>query len=212
MTKREFPTYAGTREEWAYAILEAVRPQLAAYGIVMPEGHSVRVGVVPIGRRGTGGSLGYCYSTKKSQCGTVNYIALCTRHEDPADLAHTLIHEYLHACDNCVSGHRHRWGRWAAAIGMQAKGHKRTTALQSLIDDALHAVGTPAAHAPSTRGGAVAHAALPSQVRVACPECGQHVYVPQRAYLDEFRVACGDCNRWMTDDVPAKAPRRGGKK
>jgi hypothetical protein len=197
-----FPAYTGTREAWAYAIIDFLAPALAAKGIVMPEGRSVRVGVLPLSR----GRLGFCSPSKRSECGTVSFIGLCTKQAEPAELVHTLTHEYLHACDDCVSGHRHRWKRWAVALGMSAKGHERNADFERLIDAALRAVGVPIAHVASTVPARPA--ALPSQTRLDCKQCGMHAYVPtMAALLDEYFVFCGDCQRRMLPLEPGERKR-----
>lgn len=183
----EFPAYTGTREAWAYAILDALAPRLADMGIKMPEGRTVRVGVLPLSR----GRLGFCCGSGKSESGNVNFIGLCTKQAEPVELVHTLVHEFLHACDDCMSGHRHRWARWAKLLGMQAKGHDRGAVLSALIHDALHAVGTPAAHVASVTPAAAA--ALPSQCRMECPSCKAHAYIPMKAAMDDYFIYCGDC-------------------
>ena len=200
-TPGKFPAYTGTREAWAYAVLDFIAPRLAPLGISMPEGRTVRVGVLPLSR----GRLGQCSPSARSACGTVCFIGLGTKQVDPRELVHTLIHEYMHACDDCQSGHRHRWARWAAALGMKAKGHDRSTALAALIDSALHHVGLPAAHVPSV--GPMQMASLPSQQRMQCPECAAHAYIPMKAALSGYTLGCGDCNRQME---PVDRVRRAG--
>ncbi len=185
--------YAGNREGWANEILGVLRPRLADLGITMPEGRTVRIGVTPLSR----GVLGRCWAAKLSQSGTVNFIGLCTKQADPAELVHTLIHEYIHAADDCQSGHRNRWAKWAAVLGMKAKGHSRNALGNTLIRDALVAVGIPVQHEPSQVLAAAS--AVPSQIRVECCSCKQHAYVPRRAHVDGFELVCGSCDVLMSE-------------
>lgn len=190
------PMYAGNREAWAYEILDFVGPALAAKGIQLPAGRTIRVGVLPLSRS----RLGECHPTSQSASGTVSFIGICTKQANPRELVHTLIHEFLHACDDCQSGHRHRWARWAAAVGMKAKGHERSAALAALIDSALHRVGVPSAHEPSV--GGLQKLSLPSQQRVSCLSCNAHAYMPMGAATAGYFVSCGPCGLQM---IPARA-------
>jgi hypothetical protein len=193
------PVYTGTREDWANRVLDRLVPDLSALGIQMPEGRTVRIGIVPLSKS----RLGFCAPAAHSASGTVNFIGLCTKQAEPSELVHTLIHEYLHACDDCQSGHRNRWKRWAEMLGMQAKGHARNAMCESMIRGALSAIGRPVQHeASKTR---TAGLALPSQVRVDCHPCGQHVYIPRRAFEGGYAVCCGVCSMQMFQPA-AKLP------
>ena len=191
---RDFPAYAGTREEWVNRVIEFVAPRLAELGIAMPPERAVRVGVTPLSSK----KLGVCYVAKKSVTGTINFIGLCTKQADPRELVHTLVHEYLHACDDVQSGHRHRWKRWADLLGMKARGHDRNAFFDQLIDDALTAVGVAAQHVASREVGRTAN---PSQVRLCCRLCLRHVHMPRRLQDEGFVVICADHGEPMQPDL-----------
>lgn len=196
MTMNGFPAYEGTREDWANKILGFFAPRLAELGIVMPPERSVRVGVTPLSRT----TLGRCHSSNQSATGSVNFIALCTKQADARELVHTLVHEYLHACDDCASGHRHRWKRWADKLGISARGHERNALLDQLINAALATVGEPVQHVAS-KGRPPARK---SQVRVVCPTCRRHAHVPAKAHAEGFTVSCYACIEIMLD--PEESP------
>ncbi len=188
-----FPTYAGNREGWANEILGVLQPRLAGLGITMPDGRTVRIGVTPLSRT----TLGVCHPARLSTSGTVNFISLCTKQASADELVYTLIHEYLHAADDCMSGHRNRWARWAALLGMKAKGHECNALGRDLIHDALRAVGVPVQHEPSKPG--LAALSVPSQIRVQCPGCEQHAYIPRKAFEDGYALRCGPCSTLMQE-------------
>jgi hypothetical protein len=197
----KFPLYVGSREDWANLVLERLVPDLAAIGIEMPDGRAVRIGVGPL----SNGKLGVCFPAAKSSSGTVNFIGLCTKQAEPQELVHTLIHEYLHACDDCQSGHRNRWHRWAQLLGMKRAGHERSAMCTALIDDALKNIGLPVQHEPSVVKPAAN--AMPSQVRITCPKCAQHVYMPFKAYAEDYFIYCGACELQMSYVEPS--PKKG---
>lgn len=184
------PVYAGTREEWAIQMLVRMIPALCTLGIAMPEGRGIRIGVVPLPES----KLGQCHAAAQSASGNVNFIALSTRQADPVELAHTLVHEFVHACDNCQSGHRGRWARWAALLGMSAQSHTRNEWFDMLLYQALVEVGVPLQHEPSVPNP---RKSTTSQVRVTCPCCAQHAYIPHRAFDEGYRVSCTRCTQEM---------------
>jgi hypothetical protein len=179
-------------------------PHLEGIGIAMPAGRTVRVGVVPLGTR----RLGFCCPARKSESGNVNFIGLSPAAANPLDLAHVLLHEFLHAADDCMSGHRHRWARWATAVGIKRTGTERTDSCQVLLEGALQAVGAPAQHEPTAPVLPAIFAAEPSQQRVACSACKQHAYIPRKAYLGGMTLICGECSVEM---FPVPPRRRGAR-
>jgi hypothetical protein len=182
------PVFEGAREEWAEVVLAHLFIELACIGISWntPEGRQIRVALAPMSRT----KLGQCHSSKKSVGGDVNMITLSTDQGEPIELVHTLLHELLHALDDCHSGHKGRWARWAKQIGIEMRGHERGPIAEQLVQDTLRAVGVPKAHVqtvPSSRK------AGSSQVRVHCPECSKHVNMPRGLADGGFSIACVAC-------------------
>ena len=190
--KPALEVYQGTREEWAQMILGNLFLALTEIGIAWntPTPRELRVALAPLPRT----TLGRCHSSKKSVGGNVNMIDLSTDQGDPLELTHTLLHELLHALDDCHSGHRGRWRRWADQIGIERVGHKRGPIAEKLVQDALAAVGTPGNHVQTVPSKRKAES---SQIRFACPECSRHVHMPRKLADEGFAVGCVECEAAM---------------
>lgn len=186
--------FAGNREEWCNEIVAAMLPMLAVHGITFPDERQVRCAVTA-GLKRT--SLGLCHSAKSSTDGRTNFIDVSTAQAEPMDLAHTLLHELLHACDDCHSGHRGRWKRWAGIVGIQSKGHARGPVAQAILDAALERVGVPGQHVPSITQKALRRI---SQIKFWCPDHHGHVHMPTLQAVDGFRVGCAACGQLMVCD------------
>lgn len=187
--------FQGTREQWAEAIAAALREPLSELGIE-PTGRprQVRIALAPL----RGALLGLCYGSQKSVNGDTNLITISTDQGSALELVHTVLHELLHAYDDCKSGHRGRWKRWAEIIGMKAKGHTRGLVAETLVCDALAEVGAPALHV-QTQSKKIARP--PSQIKFTCPSCDHHVHMPTKmAVKGDFNVQCICCLQTLCGD------------
>ncbi len=184
------PPFEGTREEWAERIVVALFPMLVDEGIT-PVGNDrgVRIAIAPL----PASKLGVCYSANKSRDGSVNIITLSTAEADPAALVHTLLHELWHAFDDCRSGHRNRWKRWANHIGIEIRGTDvRGPIAARMVNQALAEVGVPLSHVVTVYERDKARS---SQVRFECPKCGIHVHMPLKLADDaRNKVGCVGCS------------------
>ena len=187
--------FKGTREQWAEAVAAALREPLCELGI-KPTGEprQVRIALAPL--RGT--LLGLCYASQKSVNGDTNLITISTDQGSPLELVHTILHELLHAFDDCKSGHRGRWKRWADIIGMKAKGHARGPLADKLVHDALAEVGAPALHVQTQ---SKKKSRPPSQIKFTCTGCLRHVHMPTKlAIKGDFNVQCSCCLETLQGD------------
>jgi hypothetical protein len=195
--------FAGNREEWCNEIVAVMLPMLAEHGITFPPERQVRCAVSPSVR---GDALGVCHGSRKSVDGRTNFIDVSTVQAEPVDLAHTLLHELLHACDDCQSGHRGRWKRWASLIGIQRKGHDRGPIAEHIIVTALATVGIPAQHVPSHTRKTVRKV---SQIKFWCRNEHGHVHMPTRQAVSGHRIACMTCMTPMVCDEELLATLKG---
>jgi hypothetical protein len=184
--------FHGTREEWAVSISLALLPELAKLGITMVgERRQIRVAVAPLPAT----KLGLCYSASKSVAGNTNIITLSSDQGEPIELAHTLLHEILHALDDCRSGHKGRWARWAEMLGMERCGHARNAQADQMLRSALERVGLPALHVQTK---SQRRKQRKSQVRFICTSCGGHVHMPAAiAEAGTFHLLCTTCDRQL---------------
>lgn len=121
---------------WAEEALAAAVPHLEKVGIFQPPGRRLCVEFAPLEN-----AAGQCSILRAD----LARIEVTTRHsavEDPRTLVHVLIHEQLHAADDCRSGHAGQWAWWAGRIlGMQARGYTRNAACDRIITRILRELG-----------------------------------------------------------------------
>jgi hypothetical protein len=105
-----------TREAWLHQAIEAFRPRFAAAGLPLPAKIHVGVGFGYGAKRESAVVLGQCWARRASADG-VNHIFISPQEADPAAMLVTLLHELIHAADDCASGHRGPFAAAAARLG-----------------------------------------------------------------------------------------------
>ena len=108
-----------TREEWLNAALAALRPWFKSRaGVEIPSDARVSVGFPG------GGSarkrIGECWPRARST-DKVNEIFISPVLQDPVRMLDVLVHEAVHAVDDCVSGHKKAFKTVALAVGLTGK-------------------------------------------------------------------------------------------
>ena len=108
-----------TREEWLNAGLNALRPWFEEKAKVsIPLDTRVSVGFPG------GGSarkrIGECWPRVRST-DKVNEIFISPVLQDPVRMLDVLVHEAVHAVDDCVSGHKKAFKTVALAVGLEGK-------------------------------------------------------------------------------------------
>ena len=109
-----FPTH-NLRESWLLAAIDAVRPLFLAKQHLIPECQ------VSVGFASTGNSLGHigqCWSTRSS-AGKVNQIFISPALSDPFEVLDTLVHELIHAVDDCQHKHGKEFKKIALSLGLK---------------------------------------------------------------------------------------------
>ena len=98
---------------------------MAAVGHITPifesRGHVVPRVKVSVGFPSTGGKgrhLGQCWSSKAAEDG-INQIFIAPHLKTPLDFLNTLVHELVHAVDNCKSGHGEGFRKIALNVGLK---------------------------------------------------------------------------------------------
>jgi hypothetical protein len=105
-----------TREQWMLAGIEALRPHFAAAGIDIPE--HVRISTGWPGGKGTKASvIGQCWASSTVSDGT-SAIFISPVLKSPVAILSTIVHELVHAVDDCKSGHRGAFVKMAKAVGL----------------------------------------------------------------------------------------------
>lgn len=108
-----------TREAWLVAAVKALRPLFKAVDKAPPDGVQVSVGY----GRGKGSKVhGVCYSKSATE-GELSTIFISPEiaSGDPVYLLGVLLHELIHAADNCESKHHGWFAKTAKAVGLTGK-------------------------------------------------------------------------------------------
>ncbi len=168
-----------TREEWLTNAVDALRPVFYEAGLSIPAKVKVSCGwpskkalASPVtGKR----ALGQCFASATSAEG-YNEIFISPVLDDAIAVLDVLVHELVHAADDCVHGHRGPFASMARAVGLEGKltsTHAGPELLAAL--NALNLPPYPHASVDVNRAG------LPKQstrlIKVACGECGYPVRV-----------------------------------
>ena len=120
------------RESWLMEAVEQIKPIFERMGYQVPL-VKVSVGFPSTGSKGR--HLGQCWSTRSSDDG-INQIFIAPHLPTPIEVLDTLVHELVHAVDDCQSGHGENFKRIAKDIGL--KGPMRSAgADESLMKDLI---------------------------------------------------------------------------
>lgn len=187
-----------TREAWLVAAVEALAPLFAEKaGKRLPK---VRVSVGWPGGRGRKNSvIGQCWATGAAEDKVAQIFVSPVLNDVPKVLA-TLVHELVHAVDDCQSGHKGEFVKVAKAVGLTGK-WTATVAGEELAEtlDALH----------SKTLGKYPHAALANvdgadgpkkqgtrMLKVVCAEASEDPYLVRmtRKWLDAYGAPSCPCH------------------
>jgi hypothetical protein len=107
-----------TREAWLHQAIGAFRFRFAEIGLPLPEKLHVSVGFGYSSRAESKYILGQCWARRASADG-VNHIFLGPQEGDPAAMLVSLLHELIHAADDCASGHKGAFAEAATRLGFE---------------------------------------------------------------------------------------------
>lgn len=103
------------REKWLMQAVDHILPIFERAGYAIP---IVKVSVGFPSTGGKGRHLGQCWSTKSAEDG-VNQIFIAPHLQTPLDFLDTLVHELVHAVDDCESGHGDNFKKIALGVGLK---------------------------------------------------------------------------------------------
>ncbi|WP_343955567.1 hypothetical protein, partial [Nonomuraea longicatena] len=110
-----------TREAWLHRAVEILRPRYVALGLPIPERLHLSIGYGYKGRGGESRTIeGFCVTRFGSKDG-VNHIFISPEIEETWRVLAVLMHELIHAGDDCASGHKGTFARVAKALGFKGK-------------------------------------------------------------------------------------------
>lgn len=105
-----------TREEWLQAAIEMIRPTFLSKGYHIPDDCQVSCGFASTGLRSH--HIGQCWSRKSSSDGR-NQIFISPALHDPLEVMDTLVHELVHAVDDCQHKHGREFKKIAMKVGLE---------------------------------------------------------------------------------------------
>lgn len=159
-----------TREQWLNLALDHVRTLFAEKAsVTVPADARVSVGFPG------GGSarkrIGECWTRKMSSKG-VNEIFISPVLRDQHAMLEVLVHEAVHAADDCQSGHRGFFRKTAKAVGLEGKmtATHAGAELSAWIKDLLVNKLPPLDHGSLSLSGRTKQPTL--MRKIECPECG----------------------------------------
>lgn len=187
------------REEWLTSAIVHIRPIFKDSGLEIPESVSVSVGFPS--KKATSAkkmSIGQCWPTSSSP-EKVSHIFISPVLDDGVEALSVLVHELIHAIDDCKSKHGGPFVRMARAVGLEGKpsathaGEDLTRKLKIIVDvigEYPHKGLTLTPSSSSSKG---------RLVKVFCEECGYTVRTT-RKWIEVALPICGSCNKEMVEE------------
>jgi len=154
-----------SREDWLNKALLLIRNELIDARTTLTTSRQIRVSLAPMASK----TLGMCYPSSRSTDGA-NEITITMHNHDSERILATLVHEAIHAYDDCASKHRGAFRTAALAVGLEGK-MTATNAGPELASTLAEYV---------TLLGPIPHSALSHQAKdkgrnnnkIKCDDCG----------------------------------------
>lgn len=165
------PSYTiPTREQWLVAAVDRLSPLFVGFGYAVPPCR-VSCGFASTGLRS--GHIGQCWSRKSGADG-VNQLFISPALADLVEVLDTLVHELVHAVDDCQNKHGKAFKKIALRIGLQGPMRSAAAgpALKARLQALAHELG-PYPHAKLQVP--VRKATRSPRPRAKCPQCSYQV-------------------------------------
>ena len=165
-----------TRETWLLAAVDLLRPVFLAKHHVIPSDVMVSCGFASTGTRSH--HIGQCWS-RQSSTNDKNQIFISPALHEPVEVLDTLVHELVHAVDDCQHKHGKEFKKIALSLGME--GPMRSAGAGAELKKTLQELAKQLG--PYPHGALkVAHRKVVSRARARakCPECGFQVPMYKR--------------------------------
>lgn len=186
-----------TREEWLHVAKNELKTLLWNKGIALPDAVRVACGF-PRWSRGASHAIGQCWPHRASGDGS-SEIFVSPSLDDPIKVSEVLVHELIHAADDCRNGHRGPFRRMAIAVGLQ--GPMRATHAGPELRERLNAISVQLGPYPHARLDATQNPAKQGTrlVKVVCNR-PSHSYSlwTTRMWLDDGTPTC-PCGATMSE-------------
>jgi len=164
------------REQWLMRAVDHLMPIFERSGYAIPI-VKVSVGFPSTGAKGR--HLGQCWSTKSAVDG-VNQIFIAPHLQTPFDFLDTLVHELVHAVDDCQSGHGENFKKIALDVGL--KGPMRSAGAGDWLKQDLMRIAETLGSFPHGRLSLPVRTMqkTPKRPGAKCEKCGYEVIVLKR--------------------------------
>jgi hypothetical protein len=164
------------REFWLITAIDALRPLFADHDYELPD-VMVSCGFPSTGKRSR--HIGQCWSRSASDR-AVNQIFISPVLHEPVAVLDTLVHELVHAVDDCASSHGKNFKRIATSVGLT--GPMRSTVAGDALKARLEGIALTLGPYPHSRLDVVTGSGTsrPARPRAICPECGFEVPMLKR--------------------------------
>ncbi len=165
-----------TREEWLLAAVEAVRPLFIEKHHQIPSDCRVSCGFASTSTRSH--HIGQCWS-KESSTDKRNQIFISPALHEPLEVLDTLVHELVHAVDDCAHKHGKEFKKIATSLGMI--GPMRSAGAGPALKAKLELIAKHLGPYPHGKLKVVHRKATSrSRPRAKCPTCGFQVPMLKR--------------------------------
>ena len=159
------------REQWLMRAVDHLLPIFERSGYSVPA-VKVSVGFPSTGARGR--HLGQCWSTKSAVDG-INQIFIAPHLQTPFDFLDTLVHELVHAIDDCIHHHGPEFKKIATDVGLQ--GPMREASAGPWLKEHLIGIAKQLGKYPHSKIN-LAHSSSKKtgpRPRAKCKKCGYEV-------------------------------------
>lgn len=196
MTTLNIENKIPTREEWLVNCTNDLRDNLFSNnGYEIPTDVKVSCGFPSSNARaGKKQAIGVCHPRSHSE-DNINEIFLNPCESDSVDVLGTLVHELIHAIDDCANGHNKAFKDMALAVGLTGK-MTATTSSPELVEHLESLV---------IKYGQYPHAKIDTSQRkkqttrmlkVECETCETTAYQSNKQ-LEENPVKCSHCDEYL---------------
>lgn len=165
-----------TREEWLLAAVDLIRPLFQTKGYNIPADCQVSCGFASTGLRSH--HIGQCWSRKSSSDGR-NQIFISPALVDAVEVLDTLVHELVHAVDDCEHKHGKEFKKIALKVGLEGQMRSASAgkALKATLMELAKQLGSYPHGRLQVHHRKVASSPRP---RAKCPDCGYTVPMLKR--------------------------------
>lgn len=165
-----------TREDWLLAAVEQIRPIFALKRHQIPLDCQVSCGFASTGTRSH--HIGQCWS-KSSTANETNQIFISPTLGEPVEVLDTLVHELVHAVDDCQHKHGKEFKKIALSLGMVGpmRSAEAGPELKAKLIEISKTLGPyPHGKLKVTHRKVISR----SRPRAKCPDCGFQVPMLKR--------------------------------